>query len=76
MTTAASRPAKKATIAVAVTACPASDSEMSSDRAIGVSRLAGRNSAVTKLATPSVRERTAGHEARSTAGGVHVRSAY
>ena len=47
------------TTAVAVTACPASPSLTPRSRAIGVSRLAGRNSAVTRPKTPSARDTTA-----------------
>ncbi len=48
-----------ATTAVAVTAWPATPSVMPRLAAIGVSRLAGRNSAVTRPNTPRVSENTA-----------------
>src|SRR5262245_9694165 len=58
------------TIAVAVTACPAAPSEMPRSVAIGVSRLAGRNSAVTRPNTPSESDTIASHNGslRSSAG--------
>ncbi len=49
-----SRLVTSATAAVAVTACPAMPSEIPRSFAIGVSRLAGRNSAPTSPNTPSV----------------------
>src|SRR5262249_43137905 len=54
----------------AVTAWPAAPSEMPRSAAIGVSRLAGRNSAVTRPNTPSDSDTIAGHRgsARSSAG--------
>lgn len=54
-----SRPANSATTAVIVTACPASASDTRISAAIGVSRLAGRYSAVSKPNTPIVSENTA-----------------
>jgi hypothetical protein len=41
---------------------------------MGVSRLAGRNSAVTRLNTPKVREKTAGQDALSGTSAVQLRS--
>ncbi len=54
-----SNPANKATTAVTVTAWPASASDTPRSRAIGVSRLAGRYSAVSRPNTPIARENTA-----------------
>ncbi|CUI85673.1 Uncharacterised protein [Achromobacter dolens] len=54
-----SSPANNATTAVTVTACPASASETPRSSAIGVSRLAGRYSAVSKPNTPIASENTA-----------------
>ena len=47
---------------------------MFSPFAIGVSRLAGKSSAVTSPKTPSVSETTAGHADRSSAAAHDVRS--
>jgi hypothetical protein len=51
-------PAKVPVSAVAVTACPAAPSLTPRSAAIGVSRLAGRNSAVTRPNTPIAKENT------------------
>src|ERR1700761_1380648 len=58
-----------ATAAVAVTACPASPSVTPRLDAIGVSRLAGKNSAVTNPKTPSASEKTAPQAGFSCTGG-------
>ena len=58
-------PANAPTSAVAVTAWPAVPLDTPSPRAMGVSRLAGRNSAVTSANTPSVSESTAPQAARA-----------
>ncbi|MNE08499.1 hypothetical protein D3C80_1011500 [compost metagenome] len=55
------RPANSATTAVTVTAWPASASDTPSSVAIGVNRLAGRYSAVSKPNTPMANDNTAIH---------------
>ncbi|KAG1384948.1 hypothetical protein G6F59_017701 [Rhizopus arrhizus] len=54
-----SNPANNATTAVTVTACPAKASDTLRAAAIGVSRLAGRYSAVNRPNTPIANENTA-----------------
>jgi len=54
-----SRLVTKPKSAVVVTACPAEPSLIARSAATGVRRLAGRNSAVTRLKTPIVMEATA-----------------
>lgn len=64
-----SRLVTSATVAVAVTAWPATPSVTPRLSAIGVSRLAGRNSAVTRPNTPSVIAKTAPHAGSRGAAG-------
>jgi hypothetical protein len=59
VTTAMSRLANMATTAVIEMACPARPSVIAKSRAIGVSRLTGRNSEVIKPDTPRARANTA-----------------
>ncbi len=59
MTAVTRRLDSRAKAAVAVTVCPAAPSLILKSAAIGVSKLAGRNSAVTKANTPSAIEPTA-----------------
>ena len=61
VTMAVASPATIPTRDVAVTTCPAAPTETPRSAAIGVSRLAGRNSAVTWLNAPSIKETTAAH---------------
>ena len=66
---ATSRLATTPIAAVAVTACPARPSLMRRSPAIGVSRLAGRNSAPTRLKTPRLMAKTAAQAPAVEAGG-------
>ncbi len=68
--TGTNRPETSATTAVTVTACPAKASDTPSSAAIGVSRLAGRYSAVSRPNTPVVSENTASHAADTGASCV------
>lgn len=54
-----SNPANNATTAVTVTACPANACDTPRSTAIGVNRLAGKYSAVSRPNTPIARENTA-----------------
>ena len=67
VTTVISRLVTSATAAVAVTAWPAMPSEILRSAAIGVSRLAGRNSAPTSPNTPNVIDITAPQAGRASA---------